>query len=228
MRKLILSLVGASALAISTAASAVVILPGAPTRPGSDPSTSFITTPLVITPTYTGPITATIGHTGIPLGSFTDSFVFQIGPTTAPLGGTVIGGGSGSITTSVALAGFLGSLDTDITSVVFNNGVTNFVADLVLRDNAGNVCTTRDLTPGGGTCGISEAWALTDVPIISGNVNTLTVTGLSRGTGHYGGDLTFTPSVPEPATWAMMLLGFGAIGFQLRRRRTGAALTQFA
>lgn len=30
-------------------------------------------------------------------------------------------------------------------------------------------------------------------------------------------------AVPEPATWAMMLFGFGAIGFQLRRRRTQAA-----
>jgi hypothetical protein len=26
-------------------------------------------------------------------------------------------------------------------------------------------------------------------------------------------------SVPEPATWAMMLLGFGAIGFAMRRNR---------
>jgi hypothetical protein len=28
-----------------------------------------------------------------------------------------------------------------------------------------------------------------------------------------------TPGVPEPSTWAMMLLGFGAIGFAMRRRR---------
>lgn len=28
-----------------------------------------------------------------------------------------------------------------------------------------------------------------------------------------------TPAVPEPATWAMMLLGFGAIGMASRRRR---------
>jgi hypothetical protein len=27
-------------------------------------------------------------------------------------------------------------------------------------------------------------------------------------------------TLPEPATWAMMLLGFGGIGFQLRRRRS--------
>lgn len=28
-----------------------------------------------------------------------------------------------------------------------------------------------------------------------------------------------TPAVPEPATWAMMLLGFGAIGVSVRRKR---------
>jgi hypothetical protein len=30
-------------------------------------------------------------------------------------------------------------------------------------------------------------------------------------------------AVPEPATWAMMLLGFGGIGMALRRRRRGSA-----
>lgn len=32
------------------------------------------------------------------------------------------------------------------------------------------------------------------------------------------------PGVPEPATWAMMLLGFGGIGFAMRRRRRVPAL----
>jgi hypothetical protein len=37
------------------------------------------------------------------------------------------------------------------------------------------------------------------------------------------------PSVPEPATWAMMLLGFGAAGTALRRsRRKNAKLLQIA
>lgn len=32
-----------------------------------------------------------------------------------------------------------------------------------------------------------------------------------------------TPAVPEPATWAMLMVGFGAIGATLRRRRDTAA-----
>ena len=31
--------------------------------------------------------------------------------------------------------------------------------------------------------------------------------------------LTTTPPVPEPSTWAMMLVGFGAAGYSLRRRK---------
>lgn len=35
-------------------------------------------------------------------------------------------------------------------------------------------------------------------------------------------------AVPEPATWAMMLLGFGAIGFAARRKRPHVAAVQAA
>ena len=31
-------------------------------------------------------------------------------------------------------------------------------------------------------------------------------------------NINATPAVPEPATWAMMLLGFGGIGFAMRRK----------
>jgi len=34
--------------------------------------------------------------------------------------------------------------------------------------------------------------------------------------------VTATPAVPEASTWAMMLLGFGAVGFGLRRRKYAA------
>ena len=36
------------------------------------------------------------------------------------------------------------------------------------------------------------------------------------------------PPVPEPATWAMMLMGFGAAGYVMRRRRQRDGLSQIA
>lgn len=38
-----------------------------------------------------------------------------------------------------------------------------------------------------------------------------------------GGEVVAPPGVPEPAAWAMMLLGFGGAGVLLRRRRAQAA-----
>jgi hypothetical protein len=39
-----------------------------------------------------------------------------------------------------------------------------------------------------------------------------------------GGSIVVPPGVPEPATWAMMLLGFGGLGAALRQRRRQAVL----
>jgi hypothetical protein len=40
----------------------------------------------------------------------------------------------------------------------------------------------------------------------------------------YKGGIIATPAVPEPATWALMILGFGAVGAALRRRARPSAL----
>jgi hypothetical protein len=210
MRRVLSVLAAVTALSLyATAASATTIItPGAPLPP-NDPSTSFIVAGNILS----GPIAATIGHTGIAEGSFTDIFQFTIPQT---------GVGSGSITTSVNIGDFLGVTDLDIDSVIVNG----LAAIETLRDIDGNPC----LVEGVGTCGADETFALNNVPIVSGVLNTITVTGTSRGLGSYGGNLTFIPSaVPEPATWAMMLAGFGAIGFSLRRRsRSRTVLAQAA
>jgi len=39
---------------------------------------------------------------------------------------------------------------------------------------------------------------------------------------------TGAPAVPEPATWAMMLIGFGGIGFAMRKGRRQPGLAQLA
>jgi hypothetical protein len=56
------------------------------------------------------------------------------------------------------------------------------------------------------------------------------ITGLNSSTAYE--KLIFvadaTPAVPEPATWAMMMLGFGAMGGILRRRSAVTARIRFA
>ena len=63
--------------------------------------------------------------------------------------------------------------------------------------------------------------------------DTFTLSGFSHFTRNLGADYVtmfdigeitvqgraIPPVVPEPATWAMMLLGFGAVGFAMRRKR---------
>lgn len=45
----------------------------------------------------------------------------------------------------------------------------------------------------------------------------------------YGrGAISFGDAVPEPATWALMILGFGAVGGAMRRRQSVAAKVRFA
>lgn len=53
-------------------------------------------------------------------------------------------------------------------------------------------------------------------------------TEISRSTaGTTTGDVNLqVAAVPEPATWAMMLLGFGAVGLGMRRQKKAAALAQ--
>ena len=59
--------------------------------------------------------------------------------------------------------------------------------------------------------------------------HTITVNGqiVSGASAAYSGTVNFNLPLPEPATWTMMLLGFGAIGFSLRSRRR-AILAQVA
>ena len=54
----------------------------------------------------------------------------------------------------------------------------------------------------------------------------ITVSDFSLNGTQFGAS---TAAVPEPATWAMMLIGFGGVGFQLRRtRRSNGLIAQAA
>lgn len=64
-----------------------------------------------------------------------------------------------------------------------------------------------------------DAGAGTDVITITDRLNS-NATGLSNAALFRTGGGREVPGVPEPATWAMLLLGFGALGFSMRRRNS--------
>jgi hypothetical protein len=70
--------------------------------------------------------------------------------------------------------------------------------------------------------GSGQFLAVSGIPIVSNMLNTIEVLGTtSSHGGTFSGTLTFSATaVPEAASWAMMLAGFGLIGATMRKRRT--------
>ena len=199
MRGTVLALAAASAIALSaTAANATTttVVHVGTTVTGTDGGTrSFYASPA-----GGGAIEGTInaGPAALPfnLGSYIGAGTFEdIYQFFVPLNGT----GSGSLTSSISVTGIGGALDTDITNVWIVTGAGTFNAT---QNSSGGV----------------EQWGADNIPLIGGVLNSLYVDGLSRGKGHYQADLTYQP-VPEPATWAMMLMGFLGVGAVMTRRR---------
>jgi|SRR6185369_7379153 len=75
-----------------------------------------------------------------------------------------------------------------------------------------------------------EVWALLAPIALTSGLHTLYASGSlapNISAASYAGTMNIGP-VPEPATWAMMLLGFAAIGVSMRVRRRNQAITQIA
>ena len=70
--------------------------------------------------------------------------------------------------------------------------------------------------------GSGQFLAVSNIPILFNVLNTIEVIGTtSKLGGTYSGTATFSATaVPEAASWAMMLAGFGLVGAAMRKRRT--------
>jgi len=78
----------------------------------------------------------------------------------------------------------------------------------------------------GGDLGAINQWSTFS---LSGLFDQITITGTGSGFHPFGIDnINFASdgAVPEPATWAMMLLGFGAVGFAMRRERNSSKVSE--
>jgi hypothetical protein len=111
---------------------------------------------------------------------------------------------------------FANSIVADYT-INFATSTRNLLLNSILL--AGTGTTTGWFSTTTGTTGPGSI-SVVGVGLAAGTYR-VTLNGTApAGGGVFTGSITATPTaVPEPGTWALMLLGFGGIGFALRRTR---------
>ena len=128
----------------------------------------------------------------------------------------------------------IGYSDTDVAAsinenVVFTDTLAGVYSISLTTSSPDVNFTSAILTGPGGSSnalsktfddGTNEAWNFTSpaTRTLPSGQYTLSILGTNSGAGSLGGSITIN-AVPEPATWALMLLGFAGMGFALRRGR---------
>ena len=127
---------------------------------------------------------------------------------------------------------------TDVVTFTFANAISAFAIDIntfatapgsydVVLNNGDQVFSIFESFSGTSTgqfIGFTSDTPFTSVTLTSNSGSN----AFTLDTLRYGLRSAVVGSVPEPSTWAMMLIGFGAIGFSLRRGRRVKALYQAA
>lgn len=170
--------------------------------------------------------TATIDNASfaIDASGFLNS-LFNLNATTISSTSQASSNGGLSATGSTTIEGLTFG-GTALSSIVLNGSAfVNPAPNTVLINVGGlSIVLNEQIQSGDGVSGIG----------ITTNAIHASLSGFPLGTNLANGDLILGHSqafatvgtvgaVPEPATWAMMLVGFGAAGFSLRRRRAQAS-----
>ena len=175
-------------------------------------ATTAIAAPASAAHTFAGNIGFTVGDcTDVCTGSFT-------GPATSPTFAHYYTFSLPNMSQAVA------SQISEITvrgSVNFDENIYITAYDTVTGTAVGQ---QYDFTVTNGP-GVSRA-VLTTVGALAGGDYRLYLSGTSTNSGNaYSGTVTLA-AVPEPATWALFILGFGAVGAGMRRRSSQVRSTK--
>ncbi|MCF8708050.1 FxDxF family PEP-CTERM protein [Rhizorhapis sp. SPR117] len=140
--------------------------------------------------------------------------VISFDGSTGTFGNTVLGAGAFSDTLHFTVPG-MGSVGATISSIAVSLLNNVDFTSVTLNGQAFDIINM----------GMQEYRSIT-LPVTAGE-QTLVISGTSGGRGSYSGTLAF--AVPEPASWAMMITGFGLVGGAIRmRRRKGIAVPALA
>jgi len=226
MKKLMHALCAASAFALATAAGATVTVNGDKLTQGTPdtinfggPAGSGATSSLTLTLDTFSALTGTY------------SFLYSFSTT----GNTSIANLTGfGFTTDPTLLSVSGTgLDFVLNPINFPGGFDVDACGTVNSGQQGNHCDAAngqgDLFNGAFTLDFADGTSTISLDNLVVRYASLTNLGGISGEGTPVGPPPPPPppAVPEPATWAMMLIGFGAVGFQIRRRRA-STLAQLA
>jgi hypothetical protein len=163
-------------------------------------------------------------------GAFLDRYIF------AP---TFIGSGSGAAVTNFDAALTFGIPGLRIDGYELTAGIAAALASAFSTDDVttynANVATVAAFLAGAPVPEYSQIGIpsgldrqLVSVPLDTANFYVISIDGIGGSPDSiYSGNLTAT-SVPEPTTWAMMLAGFGLIGFAMRRKSQSHPKVRFA
>ena len=175
-----------------------------------------------------------VGASALAIGSTAGAVVTVDSSTTVTSGPTTV-----ADVTTIGFTEAQLSSPTFMETVVFTNTLAGLYSITLTTSSPAVDFTSAILSGLGGPYnlveinddGTNEFWRLANPVTLDPSTYTLTINGNNSGAGSLGGSITIRQAnaVPEPATWGMMLMGFGAAGFALRRsRRRRADLLQIA
>ena len=209
MRKFALTAAAALTIALSSGANAAIsvsVTPGTPVYSGPTPTYDFDAT---VAP-HTGGAVVTLPNTSAhaqPVGS-TGNY-YSVGPTDGEPG-TIDLSSFGDIFSISLLWGSVDSYNT----LTFIDGLGNALAGGTFVGNDIFNPANGDQTDPNTNPLVTFYFTGADVANVAG------ISLTSNGINAFETDNYAINAVPEPGTWAMMLLGFGAVGFAMRRRKT--------
>ncbi|WP_082765535.1 MULTISPECIES: FxDxF family PEP-CTERM protein [unclassified Phenylobacterium] len=134
-------------------------------------------------------------------------------------------GSDGGFTITFGNTGITDASFSDVFNFSMPTGRGDFVITSTMSTGSQNITWTSVAFNGEefetGTAGWNEFRFLNGLELTAGAAQQLVLSGLGGGNASYSGVITFVPTaaVPEPASWALMIAGFGGAGAMIRRRR---------